>query len=179
MTDSRRLAHRLSRDPHHSPLTRPESPYATSSARPPRRGQLRGWLPGRHQGLGALLLWGFRPAAWGGAGKRSPQPQGSGVPSPKCRSLPPAFKLPASQPSPTGSSPDIQQLPNQVTGGEFWGGCEGHPCPAPGRPQPTCPMPNLTDYSMLCPQWTLTPTSSSTCPRRRIPCASISMRSPV
>ncbi|CAD7685102.1 unnamed protein product [Nyctereutes procyonoides] len=26
------------------------------------------------------------------------------------------FKLPASQPSPTGSSPDIQQLPNQVTG---------------------------------------------------------------
>ena len=166
------------RDPRDSPLTRPESPYATSSARAPRRGQTGGLAHRQASGARGPPALGLQACRLGGLGKGARSPREVGYHPPKCHSLPPAFKLPASQPSPTGSSADIQQLPNQVTGGEFWGGREGHPCPAPGRPQPTCPMPNLTD-SMLCPQWTRTPTSSSTCPRRRIPCASISMRSPV
>ncbi|XP_077714703.1 inter-alpha-trypsin inhibitor heavy chain H1-like isoform X1 [Canis aureus] len=52
----------------------------------------------------------------GGLGKGARSPREVGYHPPKCHSLPPAFKLPASQPSPTGSSADIQQLPNQVTG---------------------------------------------------------------
>lgn len=55
----------------------------------------------------------------------------------------PAFVLSALQPSPTRSSSNFQELPNQVTGGESWGGSEGHPClalPAGPSPPARCPI---------------------------------------
>ena len=125
---------------------------------------------------------GLRPACLGGRGPRegaTSSREGLATSLLKAvHSCCSAFMLAASQPAPTHSSLNIKKLPDQVTSGESLGGSEGHSCLAePLSPAgPICLTLSLMD-SMLCPQWILTRTSSSTCPRKRTHCASTSTRS--